>query len=670
MLKLGNGLMAERDKKHVTLYKNGSLLKRVDTSRATSRRLLIVELVNDMGASPTDVAAALEISRQTVYNTLDTYEAFGADGLLHSDKRGTGNKARQHEQRRDKARGAQQKITANQSALPLSTGEAVAAETMPQNFNPTHEWQPSRYAGGMIFSAVLEKDWNFTAFFAKAYGQLANVFIFLAQMLIHGIKSIEQLKAVKSRELGVVCGVERAPSRTTFSQWLHTVAEKAQGAALIKQFFVNQIKAGLVSCYILYADGNFIPYSGKERVHKGYFTQRRLAMPGQTNIVFHDATSRIVYFQLAEGNGDLRQAIEEISTEVKHHFQEAISPLVVSDRGSWGVEHFDRMSPHRLLTWEKYTNDAEIQALAAELFSESIAVNEHRYRFYEFPEKQTYWNDDKSVSVALRRIVIWNLDSNRRPVCVSNDTLEDAAFLGQAMLGRWGNSENGFKYMAERFNPHYIPLIQATEESKNQKIYNPIYKELETQKQHINRSLQKNANQLATLEEAYNHDGSVRANSKRQRLLGERTTLESELTALAEKFQTTPERTTLAEATDGKETFKVIDREGKNLFDLVQAMVWNARRTLTDMLRKHYHDERDVVNLLDHISRSHGWIKSTPDAVHVRLEPLDRPRFRAAQKELCASLNSLQSRLPNGKILKFSVGTAPTSVQKSGGFLG
>ncbi|MGH7457403.1 MAG: helix-turn-helix domain-containing protein, partial [bacterium] len=330
--------------------------------------MLIVELVNDMGASPSDVAEALDISRQTVYNTLDTYEAFGADGLLHSDKRGTGNKARQHEQRRDKARGAQQKITANQSALPLSTGEAVAAETMPQNFNPTHEWQPSRYAGGMIFSAILENDWNFTAFFANTYGKLANVFIFFTQMLIHGIKSIEQLKAVKSRELGVVCGVEHAPSRTKFSQWLHTVAEKAHGAALIKQFFVNQIKAGLVSCYILYADGTFIPFSGKERVHKGYFTQRRLAMPGQTNIVFHDATGRIVYFQLEEGNGDLRQAIETISTEVKNHFQEALSPLIVSDRGSWGVEHFDRMSLHRLLTWEKYTNDAEIQALSADLF--------------------------------------------------------------------------------------------------------------------------------------------------------------------------------------------------------------------------------------------------------------------------------------------------------------
>jgi hypothetical protein len=497
MFKLGNGLAAERENNHITLYKNGSLLKRVDISKATSRRLLIVELVNDLGASPSDVSEALDISRQTIYNTLDTYEQFGADGLLHSEKRGSGNKARLHEQRRQQARDAQQKIKANQIVLPLT-------EQAPENFNQPHDWQKSRYAGGMIFSAILEKDWNFTTFFATTYGKLVNVFIFFAQMLIHGIKSVEQLKAVKRVELGLVCGLDHSPSRTTFSTWLHAVAEKRQALTLIKQSFVNQIKAGLVSCYLLYVDGHFIPYSGKERVHKGYSTQRRLAMPGQTTMVFHDATGRIVYFQLEEGKGDLRQAIEDIAAEIQNHLQMPVCPLLVSDRESWSVEHFVRMSPYRLLTWEKYTNEAEIDALSADLFSEPMTINEHRYRFYEFPEKQTYWNADKKISVDLRRIVIWNLDSNRRPVCVSNDTIEDTVFLGQAMLGRWGKSENGFKYIAERFNPHYIPLLRATQESEHQEIDNPIYKELETQKQQLKNKLQKNANQLAGVQEVYN----------------------------------------------------------------------------------------------------------------------------------------------------------------------
>ncbi|MDZ7292602.1 MAG: hypothetical protein ONB44_21265 [candidate division KSB1 bacterium] len=74
---------------------------------------------------------------------------------------------------------------------------------------------------------------------------------------------------------------------------------------------------------------------------------------------------------------------------------------------------------------------------------------------------------------------------------------------------------------------------------------------------------------------------------------------------------------------------------------------------------KHYHDEREVVNLLDHISRCHGWIKPTANAGYVRLEAMDLPCHRAAQKEFCDSLNHLKARLQNGKILKFFAGNKP-----------
>ncbi len=566
--------------------------------------------------------------------------------------RGSGNKARLHEERRRKER---QATVDHQGVLELS-------DEVPDQFNQAHDWQKSRYAGGLIFNALLQKDWNFTSFFAAAYGKLVTVFILFVQMLVQDIKSIDQLKAIKNLEMALACGLEWAPSRTTFSKWLHAVAEKGHALTLLKQFFVKQTKSGLVSCYLLYADGHFIPYSGKERIHQGYCTQSAkadLAMPGQTAIVFHDANGRIVYFQIEEGNGDLRQAIEDISATIQPHFAEPLSPLIISDRGSWSVEHFDRMASFRLLTWEKYTNEAEINALADELFSEIITVNGHRYRFYEFPEKQAYWNSDKTLSVALRRIVIWNLDSNRRPVCVSNDSLEDAIFLGLAMLGRWGVSENGFKYMAERFNPHYIPLLTASQESTRQEIANPAYQELEAKKQKIEKQLQKNANKLAVVAEALNNDGSIRFNSKRQRLLSGRSSWEQELATIESKLQQTPARVSLPELTQGQERFKVIDCEAKNLFDLVQAMVWNARRTLIDMLRQHYHDERDLVNLLDHISHCHGWIKTTAEAIHVRLEAMDLPRYRVAQEAFCHSLNNLAARLPNGKVFIFSVGSEP-----------
>ncbi|MBC8185526.1 hypothetical protein H8E88_30945 [candidate division KSB1 bacterium] len=398
-------------------------------------------------------------------------------------------------------------------------------------------------------------------------------------------------------------------------------------------------------------------YSGKEKVHKGYKTQRRLVMPGQTTIYFHDATGRVVYFSLEEGQGDLRQNIVDISQEFQTQFNEQITPLIVSDRESWCVEHFVEMSGYRFVTWEKNTYKKEINELSDDLFSDIVIVNERPYRFYEFPEKKQYQNADKTVSVALRRIVIWNLESNTRPVCVSNDAIEkDKIFLGQNMLGRWGASENGFKHMGDRFNLNYVPLIKVTEDSENQEMKNPLFKQTSAKKRTIENGLQKIINTLADVAEIYNKDGSVRSNSKRQRLLHERSELEDELAAVKEQLKEIPERINLKDETDGEKSFKVIDQETKNLFDLVQSMVWNARRTLIDMLKRHYSDKRDLVNLLDHISRCHGWVKTTHHAVFVQLEPLDVPRYRAAQKGLINELNSLKACLPNGKVFKFSVG--------------
>ncbi len=56
---------------------------------------------------------------------------------------------------------------------------------------------------------------------------------------------------------------------------------------------------------------------------------------------------------------------------------------------------------------------------------------------------------------------------------------------------------------------------------------------------------------------------------------------------------------------------------------------------------------------------------STREAVEIRLEPLDIPRFRAAQIQLCRALNEKEIRLRNGKRLLYDVGSAPKNVQKN-----
>ncbi len=92
----------------------------------------------------------------------------------------------------------------------------------------------------------------------------------------------------------------------------------------------------LVSLYWLYIDGHFIPYYGKERIHRGYYTQRDQMMPGQTKMFVHDGHGQVVYFELQEGRGDLKEMMRRMSEKWAAHLG-GMAPLIVSSRDI-GVE--------------------------------------------------------------------------------------------------------------------------------------------------------------------------------------------------------------------------------------------------------------------------------------------------------------------------------------------
>ena len=64
--------------------------------------------------------------------------------------------------------------------------------------------------------------------------------------------------------------------------------------------------------------------------------------------------------------------------------------------------------------------------------------------------------------------------------------------------------------------------------------------------------------------------------------------------------------------------FKVIDNEGKNLFDFVTTAMWNSRKAMVEWLRTSFNQDNEVVDLLYAITNCHGWISNSRDMVRVR----------------------------------------------------
>jgi len=692
---IGDGYSLEwRSKKLVTVSRYGVPYRHVEINAGIDRRRLAVELILEGQITKSKLAKALGASRQSILNWEDTFRKSGFEGLVNSykgsvrkgradkaDKLPTGNKARQLEEERRQKREALQKqqltinfefcekTTEQEQEAPVDSG-AEAEPTvidfketeqvpkcqeaqLPELFEETYDFKENRYAGSFIYWGIFQNVFNVMGLCRQVLGHYSVVIYLFAMMMINGFGSIEQLKTVYKREFGKLTGIKQLLSKPNLWKLVHNLCRLGRSGELIKKFFHEQAKNSLVSLYWLYIDGHFVPYYGKNRVHSGFYTQRGQAMPGQTEMFVHDCQGQIVYFEIQEGKGDLKTMMRQMSEKWQGYIGNT-PPLIIADREAWGVEHFLSMAGYRFVTWEKFSDSNELREIPEKCYSEKFFVNNKAYRAFE--DKKTY-KDNKKNQITLRRIVIWNQKTDRRVACVCQDDQETTISIAKAMLGRWGCSENAFKHMAAQLDMHYNPKKDTSSDSSEQSIANPQLKELKDKKKKLKKELGKTERSLGKMPLTKNKDGSLRKSKKRDVLTEKVTQLKAQIIETEEKIANCPERIDINEIT-GKH-FKVIETEGKNYWNLAEALFWNSRKKLIEIFRRFLPNDRDLQPVLDAITQSRGWIKSTKEAMEIRLEPLETPRFKAAQIQLCRYLNEQEIRLENGKRLLYDVGPDP-----------
>jgi hypothetical protein len=529
-----------------------------------------------------------------------------------------------------------------------------------------HGWEVNRYAGifTMIMVLVAYSHWLLRIF--RLFGDGWRIFMVFVFMAVSNIRSMEQIKHHRQDELGRLLGLKRLPALDTLWTWFHAIADLRLSKTLLGEFFAHQIRNGLVSTRFWFTDGHLLPYTGQETVHAGWNTQRRMPMPGQTNMVTCDTKGRIVAFDIQEGHGDLRQRILELGRYAQSQSMGTL-PIQVFDREGAGAPFFSQLVQDKtpFITWEKNANQEQLITLQEADFTDSITVNNTPYKLLEQTKTYTYKPETVANTQAtehrfeLRRVVMQNMRTNHRISVLCWDaalklSLQDIA-LG--MLSRWGKSENTFKHIQVRHPYHYHPGF-CVSESKKQDIANPQIKVLERQITSTQQKLAKLYKEYSKAKPSQKQDGSERMNSLHKRLTDAIATEEANLKKQKDDKAKLPERIDVSGLADYK-AFKTIDKEGKNLFDFVMTSVWNARRLMLDLLEGLYANDKDRVDLLYAIFNCHGWIRSDEHWVVVRMEPLQQPSRRYAQEQLCQKLMGLGARIPGGKWLRVEVGDSP-----------
>jgi len=661
----------KRNKQLLTFKNRNVILKKVDLSDKPAKKLLVVEAV-ELGATKSLLAAALNISRQTVDNYINSKKRFGTEGLLGGYNPNMGKNLGEHRRltQQNRIQGNKAVILAEERKAKRIENQKKQLEfdfefgpkTVPkdeQPFNPLHDWKFTRFAGIFPYLIVLISQNQWLELIMGYFGSTYKVFLVFLLMTARNIKSIEQLKNTNQKEAGLVLGLGTLPHVKGVYQWFYAACNLRRSIPLCKSFFKHQIVCGLVSSSLWFTDGHLLPYSGKKKVHFAFNTQRKMMMPGQTNMVTCDMSGRIVDFQIQEGKGDLKTYIVDLKKEWKQELTEI--PFMVFDREGYGAPFFNTLIGNELpfVTWEKHVDSKKLNELDDDDFNESFEMNNKKYSIFEGEKVFTLEENGETKTFTLRKIYLWNQTSNRRTCGLAWDAGRPASALqcAQAILSRWGASENTFKHLYDKHPFHYHPGFK-TADSEKQLIANPAIKSIEKEIKDVRKKLDKAHKKNSKTKEVSNKDGSRRANSLKSRLESKINQLEAEYTKLLNKKKQLPEKVDVSTLEDYK-SFKKIDNEGKNLFDFVTTSIWNARKDMTDWLLCHYPNENEYVDLFYAITKCHGWIKSEADRVVVRLEPLQQPSRRKAQEQLCKKLNALNVYIPNGKILRIEVGPSP-----------
>jgi len=676
---LGLGLRMELEdgkKGRATLYRHGILIKTVDLRDTAAKRLFVVETV-ELGAVKQYLAGALGISRQTIDNYVEAKCHFGVEGLIHSyspsaskglrrqreahaGQRVKGNKSHQLADIRQQEKTVVAKELERQQGFDFPTD--IPADAQP--YNDIHGWQPSRYAGIFIYLITLVKRWNWLSLIIGYFGLAYPIFLVFSLMSALNIRSTEQLKNIWHTEAGLILGLGRLPSVEKVREWFHNAASRRLSQLLLTAYFRHQLKTGLVGLWLWFTDGHLLPYSGGKKIRPAFHTQRHLMVPGRMNQVTCDTNGRVVDFVIEDGQGDMRSRISDVTTKWSKELP--MCPVSIFDREGHGAEFFWKLvcDQKPFVTWEKNADRKKLTALTEDQFTVGFELNRKQYVVFEDAKSVTYVPEGanpktEAHTFTLRRIYIWNKTSDRRTsgLAWTGDWEMNTVDCAHTILSRWGASENTFKHMQERHPVNYQPGFAFTD-SERQDIANPAIKKIDRQIKQANKELATHYKAHNRTKDALKKDGTSRDNSKKRKLQEKIDVFEADIVRLKEERSRLSERVDVSTLEDYA-SFQTIDNEGKYLFDFVLTSIWNARKEMVDWLRPMYNNDNEVVDLFYTITRCQGWVKSTQTEVVVRLEPLQQPKRRSAQEQLCRKLTGLSARVTNGKRMVIEVGESP-----------
>lgn len=520
------------------------------------------------------------------------------------------------------------------------------------------------FAGGLINHLYLDEiAFNeLTSLFGEIEGltfhdrDILSVLYHSAQL---GISSIESLKLVNAGDLGLLIGKTRSPDKETMRVRLSVMAERNLSGELMDQLAVRLLKDQFIDPEVFFIDGHFLPYYGMHVIAKGYYTVRRLAMPGNELYAITDLKGRILFYLTESNEIDFRPIIQRCAGKLIEYGVRR--PVLVFDRGGYGIHFFKELDAHAdFVTWAKYIGDKTLAGIPEERFTLGMRFNDGRYLLSE--EKRTVKESMHTArregrktptSIDLRLVVLWNLDTNKRIGIYTNNTDKPLHDIAYYMLNRWGESENVFKELMSRFNLDYHPGYDIKELENQPLVDNPDISLVKKAIRILKKEISECEREILIIEGKEARKKDKRRQSTLLKIKKEIREKEEDIKAFEDKLSELPEKVSMIDLLKGK-SMERSDLEKKRLYDLMQFLAYNARERLSELFAECYDDKRDVKQVLDMITRKAGYVKLSGGTLIVVLDWIENKKHCEAAQTFCRLLNAKKIKMAGSLPLKLS----------------
>jgi hypothetical protein len=524
--------------------------------------------------------------------------------------------------------------------------------------------QRCKYVGGLLYSPVLSQlhfneiiETTYAEFYneQQAIYPLTTIFQALFYMLFFHFPSIESLKKANRNDYGILIGQRQLPVPKVIHRALNQLTGFNRSSKLMKEFAGQFVTNNLINVGLLYFDEHFLPYYGIEHIAAGFFSQRRLAIGGNHQFWAHDKNGHPFFVITTSARLKLREMIPNMIRRAREITGNK-KLIIVFDRGGYDIKLFETINHYHtvtFITWAKYISEETLNKIPVDEyqdFSVTIAKEQVKYKLYDMTstikEGRTKANQGRKLkTLTVRMIVLWRLATDKKTALYTNDFHSPSEQLAEPMIRRWGAQENIFQKMMRRYNLNYHPGYYLEELINQPLVNNPDIKKIKKSIKELELAIIKDKSNLATrLLNLKRVNISVEKYRNRQtKSLSKIKDKQQQRDKLKRELETVPAKISIVELLAGKKMSQ-FDLEKKKIYDVIQIIAYNSEQMLLELFEKHYHDKRDIEQILDKIINHGGAIKLYNGTLYVLLDPIATPRYRRAAMELCQEINQMQPR--------------------------